>query len=74
MFSHSLLGGVQVRVDRGHFVPEKAENSVNLALVPAGDGGHCEEKQPEPDQHSLTVHQAAWAESQISVCILTWKF
>ena len=74
VFSDSLLGGVQVRVDRGHFVPEKAESCVNLALVPAAEGGDCEEKQPEPDQQSLTVHQAAWAESEISACIETCKF
>ena len=59
MFSHSLLSGVQVRVDRSHFVLEKAENCVNLALVLAVEDGENEEKQPEPNQQSLTGHQAA---------------
>ena len=56
VFSDSLLSGVQVRVDRSHFVLEKAENCVNLALVLAVEDGESEEKQPEPDQQSLTVH------------------
>ena len=74
VFSHSLLSGVQVRVDRSHFVLEKAENCVNLALVLAVEDRESEEKQPEPDQQSLTVHQAAWGESEISIFIETWKF